>query len=65
MEGLLCIVEETTDRVRTRAKLMQETRMAAIGKLAAGIAHELNNPLATLVAHSELAGRRLDSANDA
>ena len=62
MEGLLCIVEETTDRVRTRAKLMQETRMAAIGKLAAGIAHELNNPLATLVAHSELAGRRLDSA---
>ena len=62
MEGLLCIVEDTTDRVRTRAKLMQETRMAAIGKLAAGIAHELNNPLATLVAHSELACRRLDSA---
>jgi PAS domain S-box-containing protein len=62
IEGLLCIVEETTDRVKTRAKLMQETRMAALGKLAAGIAHELNNPLATLVAHSELACRRLDSA---
>ena len=61
IEGLLCIIEETTDRVRTRAKLMQETRMAAIGKLAAGIAHELNNPLATLVAHVELACRRLDS----
>lgn len=61
VEGLLCIVEETTDRVKTRAKLMQETRMAALGKLAAGIAHELNNPLATLVAHSELACRRLDS----
>ena len=61
IEGLLCIVEETTDRVKTRSKLMQETRMAAIGKLAAGIAHELNNPLATLVAHAELARRRLDS----
>jgi PAS domain S-box-containing protein len=61
IEGLLCIVEETTARVRTRAKLMQETRMAALGKLAAGIAHELNNPLATLVAHSELVCRRLDS----
>lgn len=61
IEGLLCIVEETTDRVKTRAKLMQETRMAAIGKLAAGIAHELNNPLATLVAHAELVRRRLDS----
>lgn len=59
IEGLLCIIEETTDRVKTRAKLMQETRMAAIGRLAAGIAHELNNPLATLVAHSELASNCL------
>jgi two-component system, cell cycle sensor histidine kinase and response regulator CckA len=61
IEGLLCIIEETTDRVKTRAKLMQETRMSAIGRLAAGIAHELNNPLATLVAHSELAGHCLES----
>ncbi|MFH0975091.1 MAG: PAS domain S-box protein [Spirochaetota bacterium] len=61
IEGLLCIIEETTDRVKIRAKLMQEARMAAIGKLAAGIAHELNNPLATLVAHSELAGHCLEA----
>ncbi len=59
IEGLLCIIEETTERVKTRAKLMQETRMSAIGRLAAGIAHELNNPLATLVAHSELASNCL------
>ncbi len=65
--GLLCIIEETTDRVKTRARLMQEARMSAIGRLAAGIAHELNNPLATLVAHSELAGnclRSLDKSRD-
>jgi two-component system, cell cycle sensor histidine kinase and response regulator CckA len=59
IEGLLCIIEETTDRVKTRAKLMQEARMSTIGRLAAGIAHELNNPLAILVAHSELAGNCL------
>ncbi len=56
IEGLLCIIEETTDRVKTQAKLMQEAKMSAIGKLAASIAHELNNPLGTLVAYSELAG---------
>lgn len=61
IEGLLCIIEETTDRVRTRAKLMQEAKMAAIGRLAAGIAHELNNPLATLVAYAELAVQALES----
>jgi PAS domain S-box-containing protein len=61
IEGLLCIIEETTDRVETRARLMQEARKSAVGRLAAGIAHELNNPLATLVAHVELAANCLKS----
>ena len=61
IKGLLCIIEETTDRVRTRAKLMQEGKMSAIGRLAAGIAHELNNPLGTLVAYSERACSCLQS----
>ena len=64
IEGLLCIIEETTDRVKTQAKLMQEAKMSAIGKLAGGIAHELNNPLGTLVAYSELAGNCFTSLRD-
>ena len=61
IEGLLCMIEETTERVETRARLMQEARKSAVGRLAAGIAHELNNPLATLVAHVELAVNCLKS----
>ncbi len=55
VESLLCIIEETTERVRISAQLMQEGKMSAVGRLATTIAHELNNPLATLVAHAELA----------
>ncbi len=61
ISGLLCIIEETTDRVKTRAKLMQDTKISAIGRLAAGAAHELNNPLATLVAFTEIAAGMIES----
>ncbi len=61
VEGLVCIIEETTERVVTRAKLIQEAKISAIGRLAAGIAHELNNPLGTMVAYSERAANWLEA----
>jgi PAS domain S-box-containing protein len=64
VDGLLCIIEETTERVRISAQLMQEGKMSAIGRLATAIAHELNNPLATLVAHSELACDLIQGVDD-
>ncbi|SPF35283.1 putative Histidine kinase [Syntrophobacter sp. SbD1] len=64
VEGLLCIIEETTARVKTQTKLMEQARMLIVGRLAAGIAAELNNPLAALVAHSELADCCLKDLED-
>ncbi len=61
VEGLLCIIEETTERVKARAQLIQQAKISAIGRLATGIAHELNNPLATIAAHGELACEILES----
>jgi len=42
------------------SRLIQTTKLAAVGEMAAGVAHELNNPLTTVVGFSELALDSLD-----
>ncbi len=42
-------IRDTTEEVEMRAKLMHSERLASIGVLAAGVAHEINNPLAYML----------------
>jgi PAS domain S-box-containing protein len=43
------IVLETTDLWRAQTSLVQSEKLAAVGRLAASIAHEMNNPLASVM----------------
>jgi PAS domain S-box-containing protein len=52
---------DVTERVKTQAQLMFSDRMASIGALAAGVAHEINNPLMATVANLEFALEKLAS----
>lgn len=56
---LLSIIRDISRRSELQAKLIQADRMAALGTMAAGIAHEVNNPLAYTMVNLQMARKRL------
>jgi two-component system NtrC family sensor kinase len=52
--GALGIIRDVTDEKRLVEELLQKEKLAAIGQLVSGVAHELNNPLAGMMAFSQL-----------
>ncbi|MGH7508367.1 MAG: two-component system sensor histidine kinase NtrB [Gemmatimonadales bacterium] len=55
---VITIGEDVTDSRRIQDQIMQSEKLAAIGQLAAGVMHEINNPLATIsVCVAAISGR--------
>ena len=57
--ALLTFMRDISERRENQAQLIQTDRMATIGTLAAGVAHELNNPLAYILLNLGLFEREL------
>jgi signal transduction histidine kinase/CheY-like chemotaxis protein len=49
--GAICTFIDITERSRLEQELLQADRMACVGTLASGMAHEINNPLTYVVAN--------------
>ncbi|ACS78412.1 PAS domain S-box protein [Maridesulfovibrio salexigens] len=56
---LLMVVTDISERIRSEEQLVQASKMATLGEMATGVAHELNQPLATLQIAANIFKRKL------
>lgn len=50
----VAVKQDVTERKQLQEELIQAEKLGALGELSAGIAHELNNPLAVMMGHAQL-----------
>ncbi|MDZ4805368.1 MAG: ATP-binding protein [Candidatus Eisenbacteria bacterium] len=62
--GVVAIFDDLTELKRSESELRRKERLASLGELSAGVAHEIRNPLAGIGAAAQLLKKRLGERED-
>ena len=57
--GRLVIFDDVTDRAELERRLVQADKLSSIGLLAAGVAHEVNTPLAVISTYAQMLAKQV------
>lgn len=57
--GVLCNLQDITEKVELEKRMIRLDRLASLGELAAGVAHEIRNPLTGIKANTQVLQKRL------
>src|SRR5204862_7827205 len=57
--GRLIIIDDVTDRAELEQRLVQADKLSSIGLLAAGVAHEVNTPLAVISTYAQMRAKQV------
>jgi two-component system NtrC family sensor kinase len=63
--GLVVVFKDVTDEREVSRRLFHAEKMSAVGQLAGGVAHEINNPLGGILAFAQLMSQEERSGEDA
>jgi two-component system, NtrC family, sensor kinase len=61
--GRIVLVDDITDRVELETQLTQAEKLSSIGLLAAGVAHEVNTPLAVISSYAQMLAKQVRGAD--